>query len=268
MMARLSFRPPILGSQAFTLIESLVAAVVLSVMIALAVQMTASTLSTVSQSTNTLEASEGVRGTTMLMRDELSAAVANDRAGRYLNLQVRQDENLVALFLTVPRARTSNLGRLGFVTHVAYVWDRKSQTLGRAEYDSSREPEVVAATGTDPDGGSRESNLQRLRKLTLSYQGSKPYDWTTAPLWDERFKEAARNPLLRNVTDWKVECFESIKLDEDLPRENSWEYPDRLPRVIRVSFAVASGRRTGVEGKSAARHYVSIIPLPGSNVSQ
>jgi hypothetical protein len=236
------------------------------VIIVLAAQMTGATLSTVTHSTHTLDASESVRATTMMLRDELAGVVVNERPDRYLNLRVVEDDERLALYFTVPRAQTSDLTRMGFVSHVIYVWDKASRTLGRAEYHSSREPDAVVATGGMPDGTNAEANLRRLRKLTPSYQGTEPYEWTTVPLWDERLKEARRNPLLRDISEWKIECFESIKLDEDKPVENTWEHSDRLPAVIRFSFVFTPQRRATAEKEVIGRRYLSIIPLPSAEV--
>lgn len=257
---------------AFTLIELLVAVCVLSLVVALAVQMTAATLTTVSHSAHALDTSEGIRAATMMLRDELSGAMINTQEGRYLNLRVVETDERIVLFFAVPRVQTSDLGRMGFVAHVAYVWDRGSRTLGRAEYHSSREPNTVLATAQRADGAGMAGNLGRLHTITPAYKGSTPYAWTELPWWEERFAEARRNPVLTGVIDWKVECFTGTRIEQESPEKNLWNDFERLPAVVRLSFVVASDRRRAAakdaEARAVGRRYETIIPIPGAEVGQ
>jgi prepilin-type N-terminal cleavage/methylation domain-containing protein len=262
------------NSRAFTLVEILVAAAVLLIIVALASQMTSATLATVTHSTHTLDTSESVRAATMLLRDELSGVIASERRGRFLNLRVTENDKGVALYFTVPRAQAGDLTRMGFVTHVAYVWDRETRTLGRAEYHSSREPEFVAATASSADSKDAAANLARLRDITPAYQGREPYAWTEQKFWETRLEEARRNPLLTGVAEWKIEAFETGYLDGDEPVKNKWEQPGKLPAVLRFTFVINTQQRVVAEKgaeererrRTAGRSYVSIVPLPGAEV--
>lgn len=261
--------------RAFTLVEILVSIAVLVIVVALAGQMTSATLATVKHSTEALDDSESVRAATMLLRDELAGLTAVSRKNRFLNLRLIEDEKGVVLFFAVPRAQTANLARMGFVTHIAYVWDRQTRVFGRAEYHSSREPDAVNATASSPESTNTAANLERLEKITPAYQGADPYSWTLQGFWAERFEEALRNPLLTNVAEWKVECFRSALIDEEDPKENVWEQADALPTVIRFTF-VTNAKRSVIAKETAeerkvkktvGRYYTSIVPIPGAEVT-
>lgn len=252
---------------AFTLVETLVGTVVLLLIMVLASQMTGATLATISHSTHTLDASESIRSTVLMLREELAGVTVSQREGRYLNLRVLEDTPGVSLYFAVPRAHTAELSRMGFVSHLAYVWDRESRTLVRAEYHSSREPETVGNTAVSPDSTSLAANLARLRKLTPAYQGSDPYAWIAMPFWEERLKKARRNPLLTDISEWKLDAFRTTSIDSEKPAINEWTDPKTLPTLLRVSFVMNRDRRVVMddgEKKSVGRRYVSVIPLPGN----
>lgn len=238
---------------AFTLIEMLVSALVLAFIVMLAAQMTSGVISTVSHSGHRLDASESVRAAVQTMREELGSAVVSTRSGRFLNLKLTADDESVRLFYAIPRAQTADLARMGFVEHVAYVWDRKERTLARGAYHSSRDPELARGTP------SPVPNTARLRALTPAYRGEEPYGWIDLPLWEERLAQAQRTPLLRNVAEWKVECFESATLDDEEPA-TTWEKADRLPAAMRVTFVVGS------ETQAAGTRFTHLIALPCAEV--
>lgn len=251
-----------LGKQrgGFTLVEMLVAMAVLVLVVVLASRMTSATLSTVSHSNHTLETSENIRTATQMLRDELAVAFANRRPGRYLNLRVVGSEDRVVLYLAVPHAKTADLTRMGFVTHVAYIWDKERRTLGRVEYHSSQEPETVEATASSLDSTDAAANVERLQKITPAYQGSSPYAWTESPIWQERLKEAQRNPLLTAVREWKVECFKTADIETKEPLVNEWDDPEKLPAAIRFEFVISN--QQGKTGEEIGRRYVSLVSLP------
>lgn len=249
---------------AFTLVEMLVSTAVLALVVVLAGQMTAATLTTVTHSARTLDTSESVRAATMKLRDELSSVVVSERRERYLNLRVVEDDQRVAVFFTAPHAATTDLTRMGFITHVVYVWDRAGRTLGRAEYHSSREIEAVRTTASDATSGDAMANLERLRRITPAYQGGEPYAWTAQSFWNERLQAAQRNPLLTGVADMQVECFKTSALESEEPARNKWERSSRLPAALRISLVVQSKRNSSTD---VGRRYVTIIPLPGAEAA-
>jgi len=252
------------ANAAFTLMEMLVSALVLTFIVVLAAQMTSGVISTVSHSSHQLDASESVRGAVQTLREELGGAIASDRPGRFLNMKLTQDEKGASLYLTIPRAQTSELTRMGFVEHVAYVWDKESRTLTRASYHSSRDPEAVRATAKSTSGVDEVANVDRLRAITPAYQGVAPYDWIALPMWEERIAQARRNPLLVKLADWKVECFETADLEQEEPAINAWEHPDRMPVAMRFTFVIDAQKRTSSGGETTGRRFTSLIALPGA----
>jgi prepilin-type N-terminal cleavage/methylation domain-containing protein len=251
---------------AFTLIEMLMSTAVLGVIVMLAMQMTSGALSTVAHSAHRLESSEALRATVLRLRDELGAARSRQDGGRFLNLHVTQTEAGVALYLTTPQVHTADLAHMGFVTHAAYVWDQATRTLSRAEYHSARDSIAVLDTARSADSTDMAANLARLRKVTPSYRGSKPFDWIADPLWIDRLREARRNPLLTGVADWQIECFPTTDLEADDVRKNAWNQPGRLPAVLRLTFTINPRQEGATGAKATGRRYTSLVPLTGAEV--
>jgi type II secretory pathway component PulJ len=253
---------------AFTLIEMLMSTAVLGLIVVLAMQMTSGALSTVTHSSHRLETSEALRATVLRLRDELAAARPRQDGGRFLNLRVTETEEGVALYLSTPEARTADLDHMGFVTHSAYIWDRVTRTLSRAEYHSARDAAAVLDTARAADSTDMAANLARLRKVTPAYRGARPFDWIADPLWTERLREARRNPLLTGVSDWRIECFPTTDLEADDMRKNEWNQPGRLPAVLRLTFTINPRREGATGAKSAGRRYTSLVPLTGAEAAK